>query len=140
LGGSSEKEIAYELPNANAEGMDFSTAARIVQRHSVIESGIDPGVDRFLANVLRQIEQGELDLFFSSAFKGITRNPEKLLSIIDHVLRHGGTVLTPNYLLSPAYLARRHPLLRPAHDASGIAAQITNHIGLCHRHAEALAS
>jgi hypothetical protein len=85
------------------------------------------------------VKAGELDLFFSPSFKGITRNPEKLLSVVDHVLRFGGTVLTPNYLLSPTYLARRNPLLRPIHYNSELEAQITNSEGLGERHKRALA-
>jgi hypothetical protein len=139
LGNSPEREIACNLPMTEAEPMDFSARRAGVLRHTVIESGMDPGLDDFLADVLRKIERQEVDLFFSSCFKGITRNPEKLLSILDHVLRFGGTVLTPNYLLSPTYLSRRHPLLRPAHFSSEISAQLANPEGLSDRHRKALA-
>lgn len=140
LGNSSDMEIACQLPMAEAKPMTFSADARMVERNVVIESGIDPGFDSILAKMLRQIEQRELDLFVSSSFKGITRNPEKLISIIDHVLRYGGTVLTPTYFLSPVYVGRRNPLLRPAHSTSEIGPQITNPIGLTKRHMHALAS
>ena len=105
-----------------------------------VEAGFDPRLNDFLADVLRRIEKKELGLFFSLSFKWITRNPEKLLAVIDHILRFGGTVVTPNYLLSPVYLARRHPLLRPAHFASEIAAQVANPDGLSKRHREVLGS
>ena len=140
LGNSSDREIACKLPMTEAEPMDFSACRGGVMRHVEIESGIDPGLNGFLADILKKVESKELDLFFSSSFKGITRNPEKLLSILDHILHFGGTVLTPNYLLSPVYLARRHPLLRPAHFTSEIAAQIANPDGLSERHRQALAS
>lgn len=140
LGNSSDSEIACELPRADAEPMDFSLSRGSADMHTVIESGIDPGLDSYLANVLRLIERGEAGVFFSFAFKGITRNPEKLLSIVDHILRYGGAVVTPNYLLSPTYLARRNPLLRPAHNTSEIAAQVANPDGLSDRHKAALVS
>jgi len=139
LGNSSDREIACKLPMTEAEPIDLSARYATV-RHNEIESGFDPGLNDFLAEALRKVASKELDLFISSSFKGITRNPEKLLSIIDHVLRFGGTVLTPNYLLSPVYLARREPLLRPAHFGSEIAAQVANTEGLSQRHREALAS
>jgi hypothetical protein len=138
LGSSSDNEIPCELPMAQAEPMDFSRS-QCAKVHTEIESGIDPGLNDFLVGFLKKVERGEANLFFSSAFKGITRNPEKLLAIIDHILRFGGTVLTPNYLLSPGYVARRSPLLRPAHYTSEIAAQIINPVGLTERHKEALA-
>jgi hypothetical protein len=139
LGNSSDRETACKLPMTEAEPVDL--AARYASiKHTEIESGFDPGLNDFLAEVLRKVASKELELFLSSSLKGITRNPEKLLSIIDHILRFGGTVLTPNYFLSPDYLARRHPLLRPAHFSSEVAAQVANPDGLSERHREALAS
>ena len=106
----------------------------------MVESGIDPGFDRYLMNALRQIERRVLGALITPSFKHITRNPEKLLSVIDRILRFGGTVLTPNYLLSPTYLARRNPLLRPIHYNSEMASRLANSTGLSQRHREALAS
>jgi len=140
LGGLSEGGIACEPPMAEAEPMDFSASKRDVQHRSVVASGIDPRLDDHLVEMLRHIKLREVDMFFSPAFKWITRDPEKLLSIIDSVLRYGGTVLTLNYLLSPTYIARRNPLMRPAHYTSEIPSQLTNPEGLSDRHKEALAS
>jgi hypothetical protein len=140
LGGISESGIASELPMAEAEPMEFAASLRDVQQRFVVASGIDPRLDDHLAGVLRQIKLREVDIFFSPSFKSITRNPAKILSIIDCVLRYGGTVLTLNYLLSPSYLARRNPLLRPAHYTSEIPLQLSNPDGLGERHQELLAS
>ena len=123
LGNSSESEITCNLPMTKAEPVDFSGCRSGDKDYKDVEAGFDPSLNDYLAAVLRKIERKDLGLFFSLSFKWITRNPEKLLAIIDHILRFGGTVVTPNYLLSPVYLARRHPLLRPAHFASEIAAQ-----------------
>ena len=111
-----------------------------VQRHEVVTSGIDPRLDSHLVEILRQIKAGELGLSFSASFKSITRNPRKLFAIIDTVLRHSGTVLTPNYLLSPSYLARRDPLLRPIHNHRDLECELHNATGLSERHKNALAS
>jgi hypothetical protein len=138
LGNSSDLEMVCTLPMADAEAMDLSNSKRTLQNRTVVESGIDPSIDDSLLDILKYIEQRKYELFFSFAFKGITRNPEKLLSIIDHVLRWGGTFLTPNYLLSPMYLARRQPLLRPAHNTSEIEEQVANPHGLSERHRASL--
>jgi hypothetical protein len=140
LGNSSDSEIECNLPMAKSELTDSSVSARDVQQHEVVASGIDPTLDNQLVEVLGMVKRRELDLFFSPSFKGITRNPKKLLSIIDCVLQYGGTVLTPNYVLSPTYLARRNPLLRPIHNTSDLRMQITNTEGLSERHKELLAS
>jgi hypothetical protein len=140
LSGSSKNEIACELPIMEAKSMDSSDAKWKVQHHNAIASGIDPRLDAHLVDILRQIELGEAHLFFSPSFKFITRNPEKLLFVLDHVLRYGGTLMTLNYLLSPTYLARRNPLIRPAHFTSEIESQVANPHGLGERHKDLLAS
>lgn len=140
LGNSSDRELAYSLPMTKAEPVDFTGCRTGDKGYKDIEAGFDPSLNDYLADVLRRIERKELCLFFSLSFKWITRNPEKLLSIIDHILRFGGTIVTPNYLLSPVYLARRNPLLRPAHFASEIQTQIGNPHGLSQQHRESLAS
>jgi hypothetical protein len=139
LGGSSENEIAWELPMAEVQPMDISASHKDIQHVNVIASGIDPRLDDHLVDTLRRIKLREAELFFSPSFKHITRNPEKLLSIIDDLLRYGGTVLTLNYLLSPSCLARRKPLIRPAHYTSEIEGQVGNLDGLTGRHKELLA-
>jgi hypothetical protein len=97
-------------------------------------------LDRDLANILKLTEKRAAGVLFTPSFKHITRNPEKLFSVIDHMLRYGGAVVTPNYLLSPAYLGRRNPLLRPIHFNSEMASRVANHEGLSQRHKEVLTS
>jgi hypothetical protein len=140
LSGSSESEIACELPIVEAESMDSSASKWEVQHRNVVASGIDPRLDAHLVDMLRQIKLREVQMFFSPSFKFITRNPEKLLFVIDYVLRYGGTLMTLNYLLSPTYLTRRNPLIRPPHYTSEIEAQVANPVGLSERHKELLAS
>ncbi len=120
--------------------METSNSEWKIQHHNVVASGIDPRLDAQLQDILRRIKLKQAPLFFSPSFKFITRNPEKLLFVIDSVLRHGGTFMTLNYLLSPTYLARRSPLIRPAHYLSEIEAQVANPHGLGERHKELLAS
>jgi hypothetical protein len=140
LGNSQDSEINYELPIAETEPMDLSNLHGCTEVHTVIESGIDPGLDRYLMDALRKIKHREIGVLFSPSFKHITRNPEKLLSVINCILCYGGAVLTPNYLLSPTYLARRNPLLRPIHFDKEMASRLANSEGLSQRHKEALAS
>ena len=140
LGNSPGREIECTFSMMQPGPVDSAAARRQVERHTVVSSGIDPRLDDQLVQVLGQIKAGDLDLFFSPSFKTITRNPEKLLHIIDSVLRYGGTVLTSNYLLSPTYLARRDPLLRPIHYNSELEAQLNDLTGLTDRHRNVLAA
>jgi hypothetical protein len=140
LGQSNQNEIVCDLPAVKSEARDLHFEKSKVEQHAVVASGIDPRLDSHLIEMLRLVKEGELSTFFSPSFKSITRNPNKLLSIIDHVLRHSGSVLTPNYLLSTTYLARRNPLLRPIHYTSELDAQLEDMTGLSERHRNALAS
>ncbi len=139
LGNSQCGEIECDLPVAELPPTDSSPSGVARKRHLVVTSGMDPKFDSQLQEMLRLVKAGKLELFFSASFKSITRNPNKLLSIIDSVLRYGATVLTPNFLLSPSYLARRDPLLRPIHDHSELEAQLKDVTGLSERHRKALA-
>jgi hypothetical protein len=139
LARSPENEIECDLPAAQPQPVDSLCAGGEVRIHEVVTSGIDPRLDDQLLEILKLIEANELPIFSSPSFKSITRNPGKLLYIIDHVLRYGGTVLTPNYLLSPSRLARRDPLLRPIHNNAEFASQLENVSGLSERHRNALA-
>jgi hypothetical protein len=140
LGNSSDHEIECQLPETEGETMDLSALQGCTPAQTVIASGIDPGIDRFLMDILSQIEQREIGALFTTSFKHITRNPVKLLSVIERILCSGGTVLSPNYLLSPTYIARRNPLLRPMHFKNEMAGQLANPIGLTQRHKAALAA
>jgi hypothetical protein len=140
LSDSSGIEIDCELPIVEAESMETSASEWKVQHHNVVASGIDPRLDAQLQAILRKIKLKEAPLFFSPNFKFITRNPQKLLFVIDHILRFGGTLMTLNYLLSPTYLAYRHPLLRPLHYTSEIESRVADSVGLSGRHKDLLAS
>lgn len=139
LGNSTVSEIECQMPATEAEAMALSDLQGCAKGRTVIESGIDPAIDRDLANILRMTEKREAGALFTPSFKHITRNPLKLFAVIDHMLRYGGAVVTPNYLLSPTYLARRYPLLRPIHCLDELSPQLAKPEGLCQRHRDVLA-
>ena len=78
----------------------------------IVNSGMDPAFDSDLVNYLSHIKDKDCSLFFSDSFKGVTRNPQKLSYIIEFVLSHGGSFMTHNYYVGPAYASRRQRLLR----------------------------
>ncbi|HUG71166.1 MAG TPA: hypothetical protein VMM76_25680 [Pirellulaceae bacterium] len=106
---------------------------------TVVSSGIDPSFDNDLVAFLNYIKDGELPYFFSDSFKGITRNADKLLRIIDFVLGHGAGVVTHNYLLTPTYASQRESPLRPFHFTSEVTAKLADQSGLSQKHKDVLA-
>ena len=139
LGNSVDVEIEFSLTDSAPEPIDFSTV-QCTPQHIQIESGISPTMNAFLMELLTAFQKREAQMMVVPSWKGITRNPEKLLHVIDHALHHEATIITPNYLISGTYLARRNPLLRPSHVADELPDQLSNPIGLTKRHRETLAS
>jgi hypothetical protein len=104
----------------------------------VIASGIDSCVDPVLSNILVAIQKGELQAFIAPSFSRITRNPAKLLAILDHIIRHEAALVTANYALSATCVARRNPLIRPAHTSREAEAGLLNLAGLSDWHRQLL--
>lgn len=135
LAQSKEDEASYSLVLEKAEGVEAaSSRSRKLGGPAFAADGMDTGVDPALRNVLLQIQKGELKVFLAPSFSRITRNPVKLLSIVDHVLRHNAALVTCNYMLSGTYVARRNPFIRPAHTESQANANLLNYAGLSSRH------
>lgn len=110
---------------------------------SVSGNGIAPWIDAELATQLQRVLESS-EPFFSDSFKMVSRNPEKLFWVIEFLLQHGKTFFTFNYFISPTYLARREPLLRPARGVetlspADVVEKLENPTGLTAHHRAALA-
>jgi hypothetical protein len=135
-------EVRYELPAppvTDAPGSpDQPVNKDRPQIVSVVQSGMDPEFDPGLLAYLQQIKDRQVPFFFCDSFKGLTRNPRKLCRVIEIVLAHGVPFVTHNYYLGPTYASRRHPLLRPFHQANEVEAKLVNQLGVSERHGEVL--
>jgi hypothetical protein len=101
-------------------------------------SGYSPVIDPSLARILKGIVSGDTPFFYSPCFKTVTRNPEKLLYVIETTLRASKSFITLNYLIEPGYISRRSPLLPPLHFESEFAYKLTDHVGLTQKHRQVL--
>ncbi len=97
---------------------------RPLPRAFVELSGLSPVIDPDLGMILKDIAEDQVGSFFSHNFKMITRNPDKLLSILEFVLACGKPVVTLNYYLSNGLVLRRRRLWRPAHGLAQMEAQL----------------
>lgn len=127
-------ETDYVLTKQKAEALELGAAGSRPRGAFVSQSGIDSSIDADLAQVLRMIQKGEMQVFYSPSFSRITRNPGKLLAILDHVLRHNGSLVTENFALCDNYVARRQSLIRPAHDMAELERNRGNFEGLRPKH------
>jgi hypothetical protein len=106
-------ESHYDTPSGNPQpaAFDFSDRGE-VGMVKTIKSGMDPSIDE-LSDLLASVAKGEMEFFFTDSFKTITRNPDKLLYIIEFLLSHQKALVTNNFYISPGYVSRRPKLLRP---------------------------
>jgi hypothetical protein len=135
-----ENETCYVLDEVKAEPLEIAPAPlrSVGKTTQVVVSGIDSRIDPQLAELLVMIQRGEIDTFVASSFSRLTRNPAKLLGVLDHILRYGASLVTANYVLSATYVSRRNPLIRPDHTAQEAKANLENPVGLSDRHQEFL--
>jgi hypothetical protein len=63
-----------------------------------IQSGIDDKLDKGLLEVLNRISVDLQPIFYTDSFKMLTRNIDKLVKVIEYVLRKDCIFMTSNYL------------------------------------------
>lgn len=121
------------LRQEKAEPLKLAAGASPARTVTRSASGMDFSVDRDLSRILTQVQQ-ERGMFFTPSFARLTRHPVKLMAVIDHVVRNGGTFTTCNYVMANGYIAKRSSLVRPPHDVDEAEALMSNGEGLAPRH------
>lgn len=102
-----------------------------------IQSGIDDKIDKGLLEVLNRISPDIQRFFYTDSFKTLTRNIDKLLKILEYVLRKECIFMTSNFYISNGYVAKRKVLVRPAHYDKDVEANLREFEGLRHNHLKA---
>ena len=113
------------------QGMCFEESR--AQMMHIIADGysltIDYGLFHTLQNVLARKSP-----FLVDSFKGISRNIEKLLIIMEFVLGNDLPVITSNYLIANGYIECRLSPVKPGHDIEGMKSNWLNGEGLTENH------
>lgn len=65
--------------------------------------------------ILRRISLELQPVYYTDSFKMLSRNIDKLLKIIESVIRKECIFMTSNFYISNGYFSKRNNLLRPAH-------------------------
>lgn len=110
----------------------FSEGNR-AQMMQVTADGYSMTIDHGLFQTLQTIVKNKLP-FVSDGFKGVSRNLEKLLSIMEYVLGNNLGFITSNYLIANGYAERRMKLVKPGHDLQEMKRNWLNGAGLTKRH------
>ncbi|MGM7634469.1 hypothetical protein [Bacillus sp. Hm123] len=106
-------------------------------RVTEIQSGIDEKLDKGLLEILMRISLEFQPVFYTDCFKMLTRNIDKLLKVIEYVLRKECIFMTSNFYISNGYVSKRKDLLRPAHSTEDVEENLKQFNGLRQTHLKA---
>jgi hypothetical protein len=84
-----------------------------ITEHKAFLDGYSSEIDPLLAQRLSAADSGRCDLYID-CFKMLTRNVEKLLSVMEYLLTRGSAVVTINYYIENGYAERRTKIIRAA--------------------------
>ena len=90
---------------------------------------IDPG----LRHIIKTALENELP-FISYSFKGLSRNIEKLLVVMEYVLCNERAFITTNYYIANGHVERRMKPLKPGHNTQEIKRNWLNADGITRKH------
>lgn len=108
---------------------------------ALIESlfdGYSPEIDAPLMKILQERFSAPNGTFITGAFKMVSRNPEKLMRVLEYLLTHGGAFVSCNYYLENGHVERRIKPLKAPHTTLEVICNISQLKGLGLKHTEAL--
>ena len=113
-----------------------STTSKTV---SIVSSGIDPRLDEGLLSQLKHLSDNPNDsVFFIPSFKHISRDPEKVLKVLDFLLFADVPIVTLNYCITSEKVSIRNGFLQPIHNNSELKRVLLNTSGTDKEHARIL--
>lgn len=103
-----------------------------------VHDGYSPEIEAPLAAYLEQLCADPSGMFFADSLKSVTRNPEKLLDILEFLLTRDIPFVSTNYYLENGHAERRTKPLRAGHSVAEMQQNMASTAGLAHRHGAAL--
>ena len=86
--------------------------------------------DDYLKETLGDVVSGRVEIFYVDSFKGLTRNFEKILHVLQIVLQHENAFVTCNYYISNGRIEKRKKILRAFHSEKDMFDNMRNLNGL----------
>ena len=86
--------------------------------------------DDYLKETLGDVVSGRAEIFYVDSFKGLTRNFEKILHVLQIVLQHENAFVTCNYYISNGRIEKRKKILRAFHSEKDMFDNMRNLNGL----------
>lgn len=96
----------------------------------VICDGYSLEFDDYLKEELGNVVSGRIDIFYVDCFKGLSRNFEKILHVLQIILQSEKAFVTCNYYISIERIEKRRKILRASHCEKDMFDNIRNLNGL----------
>lgn len=96
----------------------------------VVCDGYSLEFDDYLKEELGNVISGRVDIFYVDCFKGLSRNFEKILHVLQIILQSGKAFVTCNYYISDGRIEKRRRILRAFHRQKDMFDNVRNHNGL----------
>ncbi len=96
----------------------------------VVCDGYSLEFDDYLKEKLENVIAGRIDIFYVDCFKGLSRNFEKILHVLQIILQRGKAFVTCNYYISNGRIEKRRKILRAFHCEKDMFDNVRNLKGL----------
>lgn len=96
----------------------------------VVCDGYSLEFDDYLKEELGNVVSGRVDIFYVDCFKGLSRNFEKVLHVLQIILQSGKAFVTCNYYISDGRIEKRRKILRAFHCQKDMFDNVRNLKGL----------
>lgn len=119
LGNSREQVISYQPVTQSEELLLAGTKSlspaqeRANSRTRTVLDGYSNGIEPALQAYLDDVQNAELDCMCFDSFKMLTRNIDKLMRVLNHVLACNGEFVTANCFITNGYIEQRSIYLPP---------------------------
>ncbi len=122
------EEIFEKVPEADSE--DAGEISGVKDFKKVVCDGYSLDFDDVLKEELGDVIAGRINIFYVDCFKGLSRNFEKILHVLQITLQNGTPFVTCNYYISNGHIEKRRKILRAFHSDKDMFDNIRNYKGL----------
>ncbi len=118
-------ETVHEVNLETVKGIFSENKCKVA-----IYDGYSLEFDERLQEELENVLSGRIDIFYVDCFKGLSRNFEKILHVLQIILENGKAFVTCNYYISDGRIEKRKRILRAFHNESEVYDNMRNFTGL----------
>lgn len=108
-----KEDVFDQVQGANEEDICGEFTDKVYKK--VVCDGYSLAFDDYLKEELGNVVSGRTEIFYVDCFKGLTRNFEKILHVLQIVLQSGKAFVTCNYYISNGRIEKRKKILRALH-------------------------